>query len=80
MAADSTHVGNPAFDTADWPTDGPGNLRVSYVLPSSDLPVTAAGVFWPAPDDPLATLLGQSEQGAGPHRLVWVDIAMPAAR
>ncbi len=73
-AADPAHRGDPATDTADWPDDPPGNLRVDYVLPSADLTVTGAGVFWPAPDDPLAALLGTDGLAAGPHRLVWVDI------
>ena len=73
-AADMGHVGDPALDTADWPTDGPGNLRVSYVLPSRDLTVIGAGVFWPAPDDPAAALLGSDGLAAGAHHLVWVDI------
>lgn len=76
-AADPTHRGDPALDTADWPTDGPGNLRVSYVLPSFDLTVRGAGVFWPDVDDPLADMLGEDGLAAGPHRLVWVDIARP---
>jgi hypothetical protein len=74
LAANLDHLGNPALDTADWNDDGPGNLRVSYVLPSSSLKVVDAGVFWPAPDDPLAGLLGSDGMAAGPHRLVWVDI------
>ncbi len=65
----------PGKDTADWPDDGAGNLRVSYVLPSSDWRVTGAGVFWPAPDDPDAALLGSDGLAAGPHHLVWVDIS-----
>ncbi|KPP93123.1 MAG: Endonuclease/Exonuclease/phosphatase family [Rhodobacteraceae bacterium HLUCCA08] len=72
LAADPDHRGDPALDTADW--DGPGNLRVAYVLPSSDLRVTGSGVFWPAPDRPEARLLGDDGLAAGPHRLVWVDI------
>jgi hypothetical protein len=68
------HSGDPALDTADWREEGPGNLRVSYVLPSRDLGVAEAGVFWPAPDDPQAALLGEDGLAAGPHRLVWVDI------
>ena len=67
-AADADHAGDPGLDTADW--DGPGNLRVSYVLPSADWRVMDAGVLWPAPDDPLAEVAA----AAGPHRLVWVDI------
>jgi len=63
-AADADHRGDPALDTADWPDDGPGNLRVSYVLPSVDWQVADAGVFWP-----------EGGLAAGAHHLVWVDIA-----
>lgn len=73
-AADANQRGNPAHDTADWADDVAGNLRVSYVLPSNTWAVTGAGVFWPAPDDPLAALLGNDGLAAGPHHLVWVDI------
>jgi hypothetical protein len=68
-----------ATDTADWPEDdGPGNLRVDYVLPSSALEVSGAGVFWPAPGDPLARLVGRSgdAEASSDHRLVWVDIVL----
>lgn len=77
LAADASHRGDPALDTADWPEDVAGNLRVSYVLPSSALRVVGARVFWPAIDDPMAALLGDDGLAAGPHRLVWVDIARP---
>ncbi|MCB5199159.1 endonuclease/exonuclease/phosphatase family protein [Loktanella sp. TSTF-M6] len=70
-AANPDHTGDPALDTADWPDDGPGNLRVSYVLPAATWSVTGAGVVWPTGDDPLA----QAVAAAGPHRMVWVDIA-----
>lgn len=73
-AADADQRGDPALDTADWPDGEPGNLRVSYVLPSADWIVEGAGVFWPAPDDPKASLLGDDGLAAGPHRLVWVDL------
>ena len=73
LAADPAHAGDPALDTVDW--DGPGNLRVSYVLPSRDWTVEGAGVFWPAPDDAEAVLLGEDGLAAGPHRLVWVDLS-----
>lgn len=73
LSGDANHIGPAALDTVDWPDDGPGNLRVSYVLPSSELKVTDAGVFWPAPDDPNADLFG-SDNAAGAHRLVWVDL------
>ena len=67
--------GDPALDTADWRDDdgGPGNLRVAYVLPSAGLAVAGAGVFWPAPGEPMAEAALQ----ASDHRLVWVDIALP---
>ncbi len=69
--SDPAHRGDPALDTANF-ADGPGGLRVDYVLPSRDLAVADAGVIWPAPDDPLATAV----QTASRHRLVWVDIAL----
>jgi hypothetical protein len=73
-AADPAQKGDPALDTADWPDGTPGNLRVSYVLPSELWEVTGAGVFWPPPDDPASALLGGDGLVAGPHHLVWVDI------
>lgn len=73
-AADPGQSGDPALDTADWPDNAPGNLRVSYVLPSANWNVSGAGVFWPAPGDPQAELLGSDGLAAGPHRLVWVDL------
>ena len=75
--ADATHRGDPALDTVDWSDDGAGNLRVSYVLPSADLNVIDAGVFWPTPEDRFADLLGPDGFAAGANRLVWVDIARP---
>jgi hypothetical protein len=61
--------GDPALDTADWPdTSGePGNLRVDYVLPSSDLRILGAGVLWPPRDSGLR------------HGLVWVDVVVEGA-
>lgn len=70
-ASGAGQAGNPALDTVDWPEiDGPGNLRVSYVLPARHWRVTGSGVVWPRPDDPLAPAV----EAAGPHRLVWVDL------
>jgi len=77
LAADKGHSGAPRLDTVDWPDETPGNLRVSYVLPSRDWIIKEAGVFWPAPDDRRFNLLGEDQQAAGPHRLVWVDISLP---
>ena len=71
--------GDPALDTADWwddrPSD-PGNLRVSYILPSIHWQVLDTGVFWPAPDDPLFDMLGEDGNGASRHRLVWADLEL----
>ena len=73
LAASPGHLGDPALDTADWAETGPGNLRVSYVLPSANLRIVDAGVVWPDPaSDPD---LDEAVRAAGPHRLVWVDIA-----
>lgn len=69
-AADPGHSGDPALDTADWSDGSPGNLRVSYALPSRHWEVLAAGVIWPEPGAPLNT----EAEAAGPHRLVWADI------
>lgn len=74
----SEHTGDPALDTADFfdGEGGAGNMRADYVLPSSDLAVTGAGIFWPTTNDPLAGLLGQGDAQTSDHRLVWVDIAV----
>lgn len=50
-----------------------GELRVDYVLPSADLKVARAGIFWPGPEDPLR----ETAQKASRHRLVWVDVTLP---
>lgn len=74
-AANPSHKTDPALDTADWnDTRGPGNLRVDYALPTKDIDVIDAGVFWPAPDDPLYELLGSGKSLSSDHRLVWVEI------
>ncbi|OOY23279.1 hypothetical protein BMI91_16120 [Thioclava sediminum] len=71
QAADPAHQGDPGLDTADY--DGPGNLRLDYVLPATDLKVTGAGVVWPKPGAPLA----KAAEAASRHKMVWVDIALP---
>lgn len=69
--ANRSHRGNPALDTANW-RDGPGdpgNLRVDYILPSSDWMVEGSGVTW-----------GAGEH-APRHGLVWADLGgVPGAR
>jgi phosphodiesterase/alkaline phosphatase D-like protein len=73
------HLGNPAFDTADFAEtafNGPGNLRVDYALPSKNLGITDAGVFWLPDEDPLfASLNGDFPFPTSDHRLVYVDVA-----
>ncbi len=68
--------GSAGAATADFTArDGPGEMRVDYVLPSRALQVTTAGVIWPAPGDPLRAVA----EAASRHRLVWVDVELPAA-
>ena len=78
-AADPGHEGDPARDTAAFGRDpGPGSIRVDYVLPSRDVAVTGAGVFWPPPGDPLRRLVGDGDPVvSSDHRLVWVDLRLP---
>ncbi|PSN13515.1 phytase [filamentous cyanobacterium CCT1] len=77
-------LGNPAFDTADFgfnPADpttdiAPGNLRVDYVLPSDNLEIVDAQVFWQPSDDSLFPL---AEFPTSDHRLVYVDVELDGA-
>jgi len=68
--------GDPALHTGWF---GAFGLRLDYVLPDRRLPVLDAGVYWPATDEP-----GRAQVGGGrpvissDHRLVWVDLALPA--
>jgi Endonuclease/Exonuclease/phosphatase family len=85
--ANLTHKSDPRFDTADFSDAAPGNLRADYVLPRQNLKIVDAGVFWPVLADPLSRLTGVFDPqwlpvGGFPtsdHRLVWVDLAVPAA-
>ena len=83
------HRGDPAYDTADFgdqPPNGPGNLRVDYVLPSRPLRVVDAEVFWPVASDPLSRLTGTFDRRftngfpSSDHRMVSVDLVVPGAR
>ena len=74
--ANAGQHGDPALDTGDFddtPGRGPGNLRVDYVLPSRTLRVVEAAVFWPQSWEPGHDLVAVSD-----HRLVWVDLTLPA--
>jgi hypothetical protein len=72
--ANTQHLSDPAFDTADFGDTAPGNLRADYVLPSKNLQIVDAAVFWPTSADPLFALVATSD-----HRLVWVDVRIPGA-
>ncbi len=67
-----THGGPAAQDTADWPDDGVGNLRVDYVLPSAGVSVVDAGVHWPA-----GQAADSTPQGHSRHHIVWADVLLP---
>jgi hypothetical protein len=75
--ANEMHVGDPAFDTADFSDVDPGNLRVDYVLPRRNMRIGDAAVFWPPSDDPLFRLVGTFPFPSSDHRLVRVDVRIP---
>jgi endonuclease/exonuclease/phosphatase family metal-dependent hydrolase len=70
--ADAAQRGDPAHDTGAF---GPpvGNLRIDYVLPSRDLEIQAAHVFWPLPSEPDHALIDATD-----HRMVYLDLRLPA--
>ncbi len=63
--ANPEHHGDPRFDTVDWRDPEPGNLRVDYVLPSTDLSVADSGIAW----------VEKAKGAVFAHGLVWVDLA-----
>jgi len=77
-AANDSHIGDPAFDTADFNDAAPGNLRADYVLPRKNLKINDAGVFWPLEEDPLFRLVGTWPFPSSDHRLVWIDVKVPS--
>ncbi|MGF1674790.1 MAG: phytase, partial [Rivularia sp. (in: cyanobacteria)] len=72
--ANLNHTGNPAFDTADFADNTPGNLRADYVLPSNNLDINQAGIFWPESEDSQFPLVGNFPFPSSDHRLVYVDV------
>lgn len=74
--ANDEHESPARFDTADF-AEPPGNIRADYVLPSRNLPIRDARVFWPTSDDPLSRLTGSYPPPTSDHRLVWVDVRLP---
>lgn len=88
-SANQSHTGDPSQDTADFSDAAPGNLRVDYVLPSANLDVEDAGIFWPVdPDTGTANNTGDQFDLVGTfgnpglygglpssdHKAVWVDV------
>jgi hypothetical protein len=81
--ANTSHRGDPRFDTADFSDTAPGNLRADYVLPRKNLKIVDSGVFWPVQASPLFRLTGVFDSAQwGPvggfptsdHRMVWIDV------
>ncbi len=77
--ANLTHESDPRFDTADFADTAPGNLRADYVLPSQQLRIVDAAVFWPRRTDPFFYLTGLFPFPTSDHRLVWVDTRVPVS-
>lgn len=74
--ANSGHRSDPAADTGDFgDKNGPGNLRLDYVLPSQEMTVVGGGVYWPTTADPRFALVGNGfPTVSSDHRLVWIDV------
>jgi hypothetical protein len=71
-------AGQPPYP-GDRRTQTTGFGRVDYVLPSRDLLVAGAGVWYPPDGDPLRVLLTPPDP-ASDHALVWVDVRIAARR
>lgn len=63
-------------DTVDWPEPKPGDMRVDYVLPSSDWKIVQSGVFWPDAKTSGTETISADVAVASRHRLVWVDVSI----
>lgn len=68
---DPGHSGDPALDTTVLKS-GAG-LRLDYILPSRDVAVVQAGVFWLPDTDPFEAILA----AASTHRPVWARLTLP---
>lgn len=78
--ANDAHLSDPKFDTADFSDSAPGNLRADYVLPRKNLQISDAGVFWPLSSDSNFGLVGTFPFPSSDHRLVWIDVRIPAVK
>ncbi|APX34140.1 endonuclease [Brachybacterium sp. P6-10-X1] len=72
--ANAEHTGEARYDTADFADDGPGNLRVDYVLPDTSLQVASSAVYWPKRGAPGSELTGETPFPTSDHRLVRADL------
>lgn len=72
-----SHIGDPAFDTSDFNPSTVGNLRVDYVLPSTNLTLLETNVFWPEQSSELGRLTPNFPNQISDHRLVWADVVVP---
>jgi hypothetical protein len=52
----------------------PPSTTTDSVLPSENLRIDDAAVFWPLSDDALFRLVGTFPFPSSDHRLVWVDV------
>jgi hypothetical protein len=76
VAGDEAVPRDSGQDTAAFGDSG--NLRVDYVLPSSDIEIASGRVYWFADDEPLFPLM---THGGFPsdHRAVYIDVEWPPA-
>ncbi len=72
--ANEKHKGNPANDTGDFNDNSAGNLRIDFVLPSSNCKIVGGGVFWPTADH--LKVIDPKLVDASDHHLVWLDIQL----
>lgn len=72
--ANLRHQGLPSYDTADFNDRMVGNLRVDYVLPSTNLALLGGGVHWPQLDSQASRSVRTSD-----HHPVWIDISWKAS-
>lgn len=72
--ANDDHCADPRYDTAAFNPAGPGNLRADYCLPSANMDIAMAAVYWPEASDPLFDrLVGTFPFPGSDHRMVYVD-------
>ena len=76
--ANLKHKANAANDTGDFNDNEPGNLRIDFVLPSSNCKVVSGGVFWPT-EEQLKDI-DPKLADASDHHLVWLDIELGLQR